>query len=504
MRLKDRLYRYKRSLTGFWKEYKRSKLGLFSLGILIFYGILAIFAPYIAPYDPSPLNRVGPNFAAPGWLAALDPNAFPTQQLVDNYGFLNDLTGWSIVASDKEAIHAAISDENWEKATPKSLLVRFVDQDTKKSGSELILVTHEIEWKYQTVPADVFIYFDLKGNWTRDYDFSNVKVSVALAPEGYEKNKFLMKTIEKKLPIPPARIKDYGLEIFQVATTPDHWNRFKADLTYIDIYAIFDKPGKVNLILAVEINREAKGVGEIELYFDDIELYAFSHYFGILGTSESGADVFSQLVWGSRVSWIIGVISTAISVAIGVIVGIVAGYCGGVVDEVLMRVVDFLLIIPGLPLMMILATILGRTIWAIVWVIALTGWAGTARLIRSQVLSERTKAYVEAARAAGASDIYIMFRHVLPNVLPLVFVQITLGIAGAILSEAALSFLGLGPAEEATWGKMLQWAFEHGALVRGAWWYVIFPGLAIATLCMGFIFTGYVLDTILNPRLRRR
>lgn len=502
MRPRDRVARYRRSLLNTWKEYKQHKLGIFALGVLIFYGILAIFAPFIAPYDPDPLNRVGPNFAAPSWVAIFDPNAFPTMQIVVNPGFSEHLQeGWSFTSSDPD-VSGGVVEEGWKD--PGSFRILMVDDDNSSSGKVVALLSTDVEWSLNRVPADVFVTFGLKGSWSGDYDFRDVDVRVAMAPEGYSKKDFLKMIIKERLPVPPTRIKEYGMEVYKVATVPNHWLKFKADLTYIDIYALFKEPGEKRLIFAIEIDRKGDGKGIVELFIDNVELTCFSHYFGILGTSDSGADAFSQLVWGSRVSWIIGVVSTAIAVAIGVVVGLVSGYYGGIVDEVLMRFVDFLLIIPGLPLMMILATILGRTIWAIVWVIALVGWSGTARLIRSQVLSERARTYVEAARAAGASDSYIMFRHILPNVLPLVFVQITLGVAGAILSEAALSFLGLGPAEEATWGKMLWWAFEHGALTRGAWWYVLFPGLAITTLSMGFIFMGYVLDAILNPRLRRR
>jgi ABC-type dipeptide/oligopeptide/nickel transport system permease subunit len=183
--------------------------------------------------------------------------------------------------------------------------------------------------------------------------------------------------------------------------------------------------------------------GTVEFKFTQLKMVAYGQYFGILGTTNWGADAWSQLVYGSRISIIIGILATALSTAVGVIVGMVAGYFGGKVDEVLMRIVDFLLVIPGLPLMMVLAAFLGASIQNIIIVIAILGWTGTSRLIRSQVLAEKNKAYVESARAIGASDTYIMFRHILPNVTPILFANITLGVVGAILSEAGLSFLGL-------------------------------------------------------------
>lgn len=136
-------------------------------------------------------------------------------------------------------------------------------------------------------------------------------------------------------------------------------------------------------------------------------------------------------------------------------------------------------------------------------VIALFAWPGPARVIRSQVLVEREKAYVEAAKAAGAGDLYLIFRHVFPNVLTLVFVQVATGVSGAILSEAGLSFLGLTPQNLVSWGRMLSNAYNEAAMAIGAWWYVVPPGLFIALLSMGFVFVGYAVDKALNPRLRR-
>jgi peptide/nickel transport system permease protein len=244
--------------------------------------------------------------------------------------------------------------------------------------------------------------------------------------------------------------------------------------------------------------------GTVTFTFTNVKMVAFGEYFGILGTTNWGADAWAQLIYGSRISLIIGILATGISTAVGVIVGMVAGYFGGKVDEVLMRVVDFLLVIPGLPLMMVLAAFLGASISNIIIVIAILGWTGTSRLIRSQVLAEKNKAYVESARAIGASDTYIMFRHILPNVTPILFANITLGVVGAILSEAGLSFLGLTDPEDPSWGRMLADARTGGAFTTGAWWVVLFPGLMITLLSLSFTFVGHTLDQVLNPRLRER
>jgi peptide/nickel transport system permease protein len=244
--------------------------------------------------------------------------------------------------------------------------------------------------------------------------------------------------------------------------------------------------------------------GSVTVSVKRLSIITYGKYFGLLGTTDSGADAWSQLVYGSRVSITIGVTATALSSMIGVAVGLSAGYFGGKVDELLMRFVDFLLVIPGLPLMMVLAAFFGRGMWTIIIVISILGWTGTSRLIRSQVMAEKNKAYVESARAIGASDTYIMWRHILPNVTPLLFADITLGVVGAILSESGLAFLGLTDPDAASWGRMLADAQNSGGFSNGAWWVVVFPGLMITLLSLSFTFVGHTLDEVLNPRLRER
>jgi peptide/nickel transport system permease protein len=267
----------------------------------------------------------------------------------------------------------------------------------------------------------------------------------------------------------------------------------------------FDERGTLWARIRVEVSDPTpEDTPIIAMYFDDCEIEILGNYFGLLGAGQYGEDLWSQLLWGSRIAMVVGMSAAAISVFVGLIVGLISGYFGGIIDEILMRVTDFFLVIPGLPLMIVLAAILTPHWWNIVLVIALVGWTGTARLVRSQVLAERQKAYVEAARAIGASDLYIIFRHILPNVTPLLFAQITLRVAGAILSEAGLSFLGLTHPHDVSWGRMLFQASGAGAYSEGAWWYVFFPGLCIVLLSLSFTLVGYAVDEILNPRLRIR
>lgn len=221
-----------------------------------------------------------------------------------------------------------------------------------------------------------------------------------------------------------------------------------------------------------------------------------------LGTTESGADVLSQLLVGARVSIIVGFAAALISTLLGSAVGLAGGYFGGWTDRTLEGVENWFLVIPTLPLMIVLARILDPSMAVLIAVIGLTSWAGTGRVVRSQVLTLRERAFVERARAMGASDRYIIRTHILPNTLPLIFASTVLIVAVAILSEAALSFLGLGDPTRISWGTMLENAFESGAPSAGAWWYVIPPGLCITLLVLAVAMIGFLFEEYVNPRLR--
>jgi peptide/nickel transport system permease protein len=222
------------------------------------------------------------------------------------------------------------------------------------------------------------------------------------------------------------------------------------------------------------------------------------------GTDDLGRSVLALTIWGARISLLVGLFATLISILIGSVVGIAAGFYGRWTETVLMRVTDWFLVMPFLPLAIVLASLLGPSLVVIIFVIGITSWPSTARIVRAQVLSVKTRPYVERARALGASNWHLTTRHILPNVGPIIFANTVLLVAIAILSETTLSFLGLGDPLSISWGTILEAAFNAGAATAGTWWWLVPPGVAIVLVVLAFTMCGYALDEILNPRLRER
>jgi peptide/nickel transport system permease protein len=221
-----------------------------------------------------------------------------------------------------------------------------------------------------------------------------------------------------------------------------------------------------------------------------------------LGLDDGGIDMVSLLMWGARISLVVGFAATVVSMAIGGAVGVAAGYFGGKVDAVLMRITDYFLVIPDVPLMIIVAAIWGPSLFHIVIVIGILLWTGTARVLRAQVKSVRERVYVKRARALGAGHTRIIFRHVLPQVAPLLIANTVLTVAVAIFDETALSFLGLGDPSRTSLGKVIENAFQRAAISSGAWWAIVPPGALVAVIILSCSLVGGALEDALNPRLR--
>jgi peptide/nickel transport system permease protein len=278
------------------------------------------------------------------------------------------------------------------------------------------------------------------------------------------------------------------------------WSQFRRDregMTGLVVLGIFVAVALLASLLADESQLNAVNtVGN--------EVWAPPRDHPPLGTDNLGRPIWDQLVYGSQVSLLVGIAATLIAIVIGTAVGVAAGFFGGWIDAVLSRLSEWFLVIPFIPLAIMLAAILGPSLRNIIFVIGVTSWPVTARLIRAQVLTVKQRLYVERSRALGGSSAHVMGRHILPNVMPLVIANATLTVPIAILSETTLAFLGLGDPLRVSWGSMLGDAFDASALGREAWWWYLPPGLAVIVVVLAFTLVGRALEVIFDPRLRAR
>lgn len=222
-----------------------------------------------------------------------------------------------------------------------------------------------------------------------------------------------------------------------------------------------------------------------------------------LGTDFMGRDILSQLLAGARVAFLVGISAALMSIVLGTFLGMSAGYWGGLVDTILMRAADIIMVLPTLLVILVLASFFkGLSIWTIVVIIALFRWPGVSRVIRAQTLSLKSRPFVDAARAAGAGHMRILLRHLLPNLVPLAFLYMTFRVTSAIVIEAALAFLGFGDPTTVSWGMMLQWVWKTGNMFKAPYW-LLPPGICISLITLSFYMIGRAMEQVLDPRLRR-
>ena len=232
---------------------------------------------------------------------------------------------------------------------------------------------------------------------------------------------------------------------------------------------------------------------------EDAGLILGGKVFGIMGTDDLRRDLAVGIIWGTPIALFIGLTVSIFSIAIGLIYGVIAGYRGKRTDETMMRVNDIFYALPTLPLLILLSITFGRSIFLIIGFILIFSWMGTAKVIRSIAMQIRNYQYVEAAKLMGQSDLMVIFKHIVPQLLPLTFASIAIAVPAAILAEAALSFIGLGDPSLPTWGQILHDANTADAASRGIWWWIIPPGLMIALTGLAFFLIGNTLDAIANP-----
>lgn len=547
-------------LRGFLLNFTRSKRGMIGLMVLVIFSSLAIAAPLLTPHNPSTskwLAGKGTAYhARPAWYRYfpgggnlsenLEPVAdagFTTPASLDQFIF--DITPQS--SSNIITQHVATMG-----STPTglgSLAVTYKRKAYETLTEAKVTLTKQFYFPFtgppaqfscsisvltegaEEVPVEIKVFIDrawVKGDVNGDLEIDTLDIELLTASLGSgpgdsewnsqadlnkdniinasdlelaesnlgERKRYewgmgsglAMKTFEASLskwikPSPPiitTLLSPTDLEKVIFSEVGNY--TYGAEITFKDKYA--------------EKNVEAT------VYVDDFSIKLFGTAFGLLGNDFCGRDVFTQLVYGARISMIVGLLSAVLSIGIGLILGLVSAYIGGLADELLMRITDMLLVLPGLPLLIVFIAVLGPSILNLIMLIGLLGWMGFARLVRSQVLSLKERAYVEAAKAIGSSRSHIMMKHIIPNVMGLVWVSLALSVPAAITAEAALAWLGFYDPYIMSWGRMLYDVQNNGGFMD--WWWVVPPGICLALVSVSFILLGYALDEILNPRLRLR
>lgn len=558
--------------------------GVLGVAIIIFFIILAVFAPAIAKYDPYYDEFVGGDYAAPSWVRLIPGSEHYSENMLivddPNFDSAASVREWNITKTSDGLNVMYSTVQGGPSSGQGCLAISYKREAGESPGTVELIFRKQFEYPYIDSPKRFTANFSLLPAKLEGLDLLRVMVGfdrivkeglfqiqfntdgglietgttynltsgilpkpcttwelldqVSGEPTGVEfhvgwndgEEKFQIDAIEPHAVTVNAsqpvtaelRLETYTLYTRTFSSSSGVWLvSNNVDSRSGDVFSMFggiDDPAKVlfntsisktyGLYLKLEFvdTDKAKDV-DCLIYLDGFGLKLYGNAFGLLGTDQRGRDIFSQLVYGTRISLEVGLLSAALSVVIGLVVGVVAGYVGSFVDELLMRFTDMLLVLPSLPLLLVLIAVLGPSMWNLILLIGVLGWMGFARVVRSQVLSLKERPFIESAKAIGAGRSYIIFKHIVPNVVSLVYVTLALSVPSAILSEAALSWLGLFDPWVMSWGRMLHDAMAFERSVE-KWWWILPPGLCIAVLSLSFILIGYAIDDILNPKLRER
>lgn len=386
---------------------------------------------------------------------------------------------------------------------PEHLILTSKDADKSSLLEDGVLIethSYSLNFNYDSYPSDFMVMYSAK--------YGSIQPAVqidVIRPDGNEFQVYFA-----SLPSSRNESNEFSARIFST-------DRLIADSLagYTSLFAYTVDPSRPQAMIFsdTEENKVLKGRYVIRNTFYlfnpsdtvvDSGVILGGKVYGIIGTDDLRRDLAIGLLWAAPVALFIGLTVSVAAILIGLLYGVVAGYKGNRTDEGLMRINDIFYSLPTLPLLVILSVTIGRSIFLITGFLVIFGWVGMAKISRSLALQIKSLQYVEAARLMGQSDTKIIFKHIIPQLLPLTFASIAIAVPGAILGEAALSFLGLGDPSIPTWGQILHDAHSAGAMSRGLWWWVVPPGLMITLTGLAFVLIGNALDSIVNVRSRRK
>jgi len=497
-----------RRLKGFLGLFVRNRRGILGVGIIVLFLFVSLGASLLTPYDPMAIvafPRKGYLYAKPTWYSYL----FPNENVSSNIDVISDPDfktaesvrelEFSSTPGTQDYVRADFAPDKGYEGLGSAAIKFERAASTNPYGLIEASLTKSFTYTYSFPPKEFQGYVAL----TVDNP-QNVSMETRLILERVGGSQIVwsdkdFEEVEGGWVIPDPRMDSDS------STT----GKFLGDMlgpewTQNPVKMMFPQSGEYRFGIEVVLNDTNAGQDtHAAVYIDSLWLKVLGNSFGLLGTDQYGRDILTQLLYGTRISLFIGLVTALLTTALGLLVGITAGYVGGYVDQFLMRFTDMLLVIPEVPLFIVLVAVLSPGLWNLILVMTILGWTGFARISRSQTLSLKERPFVEAARAVGGGRFHIILRHIVPNVMSLVYVSLATAVPAAIINEAWLSFLGLYDPNIMTWGRMLHDVESIGEGIF-MWWWVIPPGICIAAISLSFILIGYALDDILNPKLRER
>ncbi|ASJ06310.1 ABC transporter permease [Thermococcus pacificus] len=482
----------KEGIKEFLEEFKREKTGIAGVILLVLLVIVALTAPYTTMPDlpekwrSSAYWEDNPKNVPPTWY-----NMFTSQKLVPQQVYYVDDLKIGHPSDTETVIEADYTFPEGYYFGPQGIIIKNINVTLNQAsqaptysiylkrpdGKTVVLVKNKpltssttiAVGRDATISANIYVWL------------VNVTEGKELDPIQAQMDPIVIMNINTLVSTAFAKVEP-GMKAEDVINNPE------------------PLPGNYKLVL--DIKNPAPDQNKVIL--DEMKVTFLGRSYGMMGTDYLGRDLWAGIIWGSRVSLTIGILVSVLSTIIGLTYGVTSAYLGGNMDELMMRINEIFASIPSLPILILIGATVGHvTLMFIVFLLVIFGWMGIARIARSMALQIKEQTYIEAARALGAGNGRIIFKHILPQLLPYAFATIALSVPGAVISEASLSFLGIGDPTAVTWGQILNAAQTQSATTKGYWWWVLPPGLGIAVVGLTFVLIGTALDRILNPRLRR-